>query len=51
MNNDIFNITTELNGKVTQLTEEEIILLLELRMMSEEEREKIQELIEQLKSE
>ena len=45
-----FNITTELNGEVTQLTEEETLLLFELRMMSEEEREKVREIIEQLKS-
>ncbi len=44
-----FTITTELNGEVTQLNEEEIILLLELRMMSEEERNIILELIEKFK--
>lgn len=46
-----FTITTKLNGEVTQLTEEEIILLLELRMMSEEERDIILEIIEKFKSE
>ena len=46
-----FTITTELNGDVTQLTEEEIIFLLELRMMSEEERDIILELMKKFKSE
>lgn len=46
-----FNIITDLNGEVTQLTEEEIIFLLELRMISEEERYIILELIEKFKSE
>lgn len=45
-----FRITTELDGKVTQLTEEETLLLFELRMMSKEEQEKVREIIEQLKS-
>lgn len=46
-----FTVIAELNGEVTQLTEEEIIFLLELRMMSEKERDIILELIEKFKSE
>lgn len=45
-----FTITTELNGEVTQLSEKEIIFLIELRMLSKEERDIILELIEKFKS-
>ena len=42
-------IITELNGKVTELTEKDLIILLEYRMASEEEKEIIQKLIEEAK--
>lgn len=45
------NLVTELNGEITELTEDEIELLLEFRMFGIEEQEIIQELIENAKSE
>lgn len=41
-------IITILNGSLTELTEEEIALLLEYRMADEEGKEKIEELIKNL---
>ncbi len=41
-------LITELNGEPTELTEEEIALLLDYRMADEEGRKKILELIENL---
>jgi len=48
MTDDNLSITTELNNKITHLNEKETAFLLEFRMMSIEEREQIQKLIEQL---
>lgn len=43
-------ITTILNGKLTELTEEKTKFLLEYRMSSKEEKARIKELIENAKS-
>lgn len=51
MNKDQNNVIIEINGERTKLTENEIILLLEYRMADNEVRKKIQELIENEKSE
>lgn len=44
-------IVTILNGELTELTEDEITLILEYRMANEEEQAKIREIIENAKTE
>lgn len=51
MNDNKLRLTTELNGEITTLTDKETALLLDYRMLNDDERAAIQEFVENGKAE
>lgn len=46
MDDNKLRLTTELNGEITTLTDEETALLLDYRMLNDDERATVQEFVE-----